>query len=245
MIPQVASFPPSLDFPEQVSVSFNGFDARAFQILEALREQPHIEKYRQLKSEIQTYIKEPFRLFRDDLVINWVLPHQLPFETERYVFSRLLKNDFGKGGCHHHIWLAFYRTGMRRLGDVQLAHTLRYNGFSTSLFIGENAPNLLRQIKTTISENKTAFLDELNNVVENEDWVFKIKPEKAQGAECLEYTGTIEAVPSELEKAKAIWWHSFVDSEDIVRKGKEHLVWSLSRIRSVWSLYRFLLTTLE
>ena len=116
--------------PEPLDLTFEGFAPEAFAILERLRDEPHIAQYRKEKAGIKRYITEPFKRFRDDLVVNWVLPNRLDFETEKNVFSRLLKNDFGAGGCHHHLWMAFYRPGRRRLTDVQLAPCITPDGFT-------------------------------------------------------------------------------------------------------------------
>ena len=245
MIPTVQSFPNVLQIADPLSVHFTGFNARAFEILEALRERPHIETYKAFKGDINTCIKRPFAQFRDDLVVNWVLPSQLPFEAERNVFSRLLKNDFGKGGSHHHIWMAFYRNGLRRLGDIQLAHTVRHNGFSTSLYVGDNAPELLRSIRAYITSNATPFLEKNNELLSEEGWFFRVKPGKAQQGEYLEFDSELKKLPVEISGARGIWWSQFIAKEQIIGKGEQHMHWTLKCIQSVWPLYLFLLTALE
>ena len=59
-------------------------------MLDRLRDEPHIDQYKSEKPGVTDHLKAPFRRYRDDLVVNWVLPNRLDFETERYVFSRLL-----------------------------------------------------------------------------------------------------------------------------------------------------------
>ncbi|MBO6574378.1 MAG: hypothetical protein JJ896_03095 [Rhodothermales bacterium] len=111
-----------------------GFDDDAFSALSDLQERPVIEQYQEDRERIQRAVVAPFKLYRDDLVLNWVLPAQWPLETERNVFSRIPKNDFGKGGANHHYWLSFYRPSRSRLKDIQLAHSLFPDRFVLGLY---------------------------------------------------------------------------------------------------------------
>jgi len=241
VIPVRSEFPSELYFPEELSVSFEGFGSDAFDTLQAIKEAPHIDTYRSLKKVIEPSITQPFKRFRDDLAVNWVLPNMLPFETERNVFSRLLKNDFGAGGCHHHLWLSFYRIGLRRLSDIQIAHTIRNSGFATSLFLGDNAPKLFNAVKAQIYANPDIFLERVNILLEREGWVFRIRPQKAGHGEYLEFKTGVSGVPGEIEKAKGIWWTTFFPKESILNQGGPLLEKSIHAIQDLWPLYLFLL----
>jgi hypothetical protein len=118
---------------------FPGFGPPAFEALERLRAEPHIARYRQEKATIASFIQAPFAAYRDDLAVEWVIPSRIPLETERNVFSRILKNDFGAGGAHHHYWLAFYPQGGRRLESLQLVHSLQPDRFDLGLYVPERA----------------------------------------------------------------------------------------------------------
>ncbi|MBX2821526.1 MAG: hypothetical protein KTR29_17650 [Rhodothermaceae bacterium] len=241
MIPVRSEFPTELLFPEELSVSFEGFGSDAFDTLQSIKEAPHIETYRSLKKVIEPSIIQPFKRFRDDLAVNWVLPNMLPFETERNVFSRLLKNDFGAGGCHHHLWLSFYRVGLRRLKDIQIAHTLRESGFSTSLFLGENAPSLFNAVKAQIHANPGAFLELVNRLLQREGWAFRVRPHKAMHGEYLEYKSELATIPGEIGRAKGMWWTTFSPKESILNQGGPLLEKSILAIRDLWPLYLLLL----
>ena len=235
------NFPLALHFPNPPLVSFDGFGPEAFSTLDAIKKEPHIGTYRPLKPVIEAAIKQPFKQFRDDLVVNWVLPNELPFETERNVFSRLLKNDFGNGGCHHHLWLAFYREGLRRLSDLQVTHTIRDNGFSSSLYIGENAPVLFNQIKRQIIDNPLPFVSLVDELLVDNEWVFRFRPEKANRNEYEQYKNSLSVIPTGLGSAKGIWWHKFYPKDTILNKGPLLVESSLQAIKAVWPLYLFLL----
>ena len=68
---------------------FQGFSLETFGLLGRLEAAPHISTYRSEHGNIREYLDGPFKAYRDALVLSWVLPNQLPFETERNVFSRL------------------------------------------------------------------------------------------------------------------------------------------------------------
>ena len=234
-------WPAILNQPDTLSVSCEGFGKRLSVHCQTLKEAPYIDTYRALKPLIRSSIVEPFKRFRDDVVINLVLPNQLPFETERNVFSRLLKNDFGAGGCHHHLWMSFYRMGMRRLSDLQLAHTLRDNGFSSSLYIGDNAPDLFKKVKKRIAENPVGFLECVNTLLERESWYFRVRPHNGKRGTYIEYTTRLLDLPNEIVRSKGIWWGVFSSKEAILDKGELLVGRSIEAIQALWPLYLFLL----
>ncbi len=223
--------------PDPLDLTFEGFAPEAFAILERLREHPHIEQYREEKTGIRRFITEPFKRFRDDLVVNWVLPNRLDFETEKNVFSRLLKNDFGAGGCHHHLWMAFYRPGLRRLTDVQLSHSITPKGFSTGLFVGDYAKALLRQAKTRIAAEPARFLALVNPLLQSK----KLCIYHTTGKQKMKtfYDGPLDELPPELFIATGFLIRCYVCREE-AQTGEGSLVrWSLDRLRCLWPLYRF------
>ncbi|QXD15338.1 hypothetical protein GQ464_018410 [Rhodocaloribacter litoris] len=126
---------------------FEGFGPAAFAALARLKAEPHIERYRVEKEALRRYVQAPFRRLRDDLAVRWVLPNALALETERNVFSRFLKNDFGAGGCHAHYWMAFYRVGRRRLADVQLIVSLHADGLKVGVYAGEPARAVWKAVR--------------------------------------------------------------------------------------------------
>ena len=241
MRPVASEFPPELLIADPLSISFEGFGAEAFDALKSIKAAPHIDTYRVLKPVIKSSIVEPFKRIRDDLVVNWVLPNLLPFETERNVFSRLLKNDFGAGGCHHHLWLSFYRPEMRRLTDVQLAFTIRDSGFSVSLFIGNNAAKIFSKIKRRLPMQTVEFIDLTNALFQEGDWAFRFRPVKASTGENLEYNTQLVEFPDGILHSKGMWWSILFPRETILDNGKQLVDLSLQAVQALWPLYLFLL----
>ncbi len=226
----------ALYLPETLDLRFEGFSPEAFALLERLREHPHIEQYRKEKPEIRTHLQEPFKRFRDDLVVNWVLPNRLDLETEKNVFSRLLKNDFGAGGCHHHLWMAFYRTGRKRLTDFQLSHSIDPEGFTSGLYVGDYARDLVKQSLLHIRNEPERFLGLVNALVEKQGWKFFYYKGSKQ---TFAWQPAVH-LPDDLFRADGLWFRTnFARSEVLHWKG--NLVRRvLEAMHTVWPLYTFL-----
>lgn len=231
----VAVFPEDITLPTSLDLTFEGFAPEAFAILERLREEPHIEQYRRERAAIRTYLTEPFKRYRDDLVVNWVLPNRLPLETERNVFSRLLKNDFGAGGCHHHLWMAFYRPGRRRLTDVQLSHSIRPEGFEVGLFVGGYARTLVRQAKSQIAETPDAFLALLNPLLQEYTLGYRYGSGERRVRQVC--TQPLDTIPDDVQKADALWLRRRFAREDVLRWEGVLVEHALVAIHELWPLY--------
>ena len=228
-----------LAVPEPLDLSFEGFGPEAFAILERLRERPHIEQYREEKAGIERHIKAPFKRYRDDLVVNWVLPNRLDFETERNVFARILKNDFGAGGSHHHLWMAFYRPGRKRLTDVQLSHGISPDGFTVGLFAGAYAKEVFREAKARIEREPERFLGPLNALLERGAWRFSIYAGAGKSQARDVHEAPLAALPERFGKAKALWLRTVLPRERVLAWEGALVGHALEAVGDLWPLYRF------
>jgi len=96
------------------------FSARTFNLLAGLNKTPTKEFYIEHREEFASDLEEPFqRLFK--LVVDR-LPKEITarLETENRLFSRILKNDWGRGGAWDHYWGALYPKGGKRIETAQL-----------------------------------------------------------------------------------------------------------------------------
>ena len=165
-LPTTATLPASVTPVVPPSRAFGGFTGEAFDVLGALRREPNVTAYRREKARIEAHVTGPFRRYRDDLVVSLVLPNRLPFETERNVFSRLLKNDYGAGGCHSHLWMSVYRHGRKRLTDPQLSHSIDPDGHSVGLYVGDHYGDYFARFKDRVAAEPSAFAAILRGIVE-------------------------------------------------------------------------------
>lgn len=225
-----------LHTPGTLDLRFEGFTAGAFAVLERLHANPHVEQYRSEKDAIATHVTEPFKAYRDDLVLNWVLPNRLPFETERNVFSRLLKNDFGAGGCHHHQWMAFYRPPRRRLSDVQLSHSLYPDGFVFGLYVGEYAKGLFRAIRTQMTEQPKRALGMINTLI-GRGYTFTFAPTVTRALGSPTFTEPLGDLPDDLRHAKGMWVRRWVERDDVLDAGPELVRLAIEAQAELWPLY--------
>jgi len=213
--------------------TFEGFAPEAFEALARLKAHPHIEQYRQEKSALRRYVQEPFRRLRDDLVVNWVLPSALALETERNVFSRFLKNDFGVGGCHAHYWMAFYRQGRRRLADVQLIVSLHFDGLRVGVYAGEPARAVWRAVRAHLPEAGVSVLESIIPLLQ-----IKIYPRKGEACS-IGGEDDLQRLSVLLRGAEGIWAGRSLSRTAVLRQGPEVVDWILETWRLAWPLYRF------
>ncbi|CAM3285247.1 hypothetical protein [Rhodothermus bifroesti] len=223
----------ALCVPEPSRLSFEGFSTEAFAALERLKAQPHLEQYRLEKPLLQQHVQQPFRRLRDDLVVHWVLPNALALETERNVFSRFLKNDFGAGGCYAHYWMAFYRQGWRRLADVQLMVSLHADGLRAGVYVGEPARTVWQQVRVALMEEGIEVLRSLLPLLQ-----FKIYLRKGN-RRLLPETELPQALPAVLRSAEGLWAGATLSREEVLHCKSAVVFWILTVWRQAWPLYRF------
>ena len=221
---------------DSLDLRFTGFTPEAFAVLERLRRHPHIEQYRAEKEAIAAHITAPFKAYRDDLVVNWVLPNHLPFETEKNVFSRLLKNDFGAGGCHHHQWMAFYRPPLRRLTDVQLSHSLYPDGFVFGLYMGEYAKALFRDAKTWMLDDPARTLDLLNGLIQC-GYTFTYASTVTKSLASPTFSEPLTTLPEDLDRANGMWVRREVPRDIVLDTGPDLVRLAIAAQAELWPLY--------
>jgi hypothetical protein len=224
----------------ELDLTFEGFEAEAFEVLARLRSHPHIEQYREEKDAFRACVQEPFKRYRDDLVVNWVLPEQLGFETERNVFSRILKNDFGAGGSHHHLWMAFYRPGLRRVTDLQLAHSIYPDRFTVTLFAAEHMKDVFRTARRRILEAPEHFLGLVNPLLE-EEWFFAVTWGSGQARREQAFEAPAASLPADFSSCATFRLRRAFSRDDVLAWGPGLVGRALEAVHALWPVYAFLL----
>lgn len=237
--PFAGRFPTTLFVPEQPDLTFDGFHPEAFEILDRLKVNPHVEQYRHEKEDIRQYLTDPFKRYRDDLVVNLVLPNALPLETEKNVFSRLLKNDFGAGGSHHHLWMSFYRLGSTRLKDIQLPHSIDPEGFSVGLYLGSHAPALLKEARQRIRTGASEFSALVTDLLAAPRWRFNYYLGTGASEQSRRVDGPLFDVPADLSRASGLWFRAHFEREEVVSWRGALVPHALRAMQDIWPLYLF------
>lgn len=221
---------------QPLSLRFEGFTPETFAVLSRLQARPHIEQYRAEREALQEHLTAPFKAYRDDLVVNWVLPNRLPFETEKNVFSRLLKNDFGAGGCHHHQWMAFYRPPRRRLTDAQLSHSVYPDGVTFGLYLGEYAKGLFRDARAAVLDDEERALDLLNGLIDR-GYTFTYAPTVTKTLASPTFTEPVDALPDDLGRAKGMWVRRKLGRDEVLAVGPDLVRRAIEAQAELWPLY--------
>ncbi|OZC03389.1 hypothetical protein [Rubricoccus marinus] len=238
-LPPVPDAAPPFVTPEPLALRFDGFPAEGLEALERLRAEPHIGRYREEKEVIKRAITEPFKLYRDDLALNWVIPNGIPFETEKNVFSRILKNDFGAGGSHSHLWMSFYRLPRKRLTDIQLSHAVHPDAFRWGLYIGDYARGLFGPARQRLMDEPSDALAILNGLIER-GYRFSFAPHVTKPEGRPEFSEPLAALPDGLERAKGIWIMRRIGREEMDALGPRLVARAIEEQAALWPLYRFL-----
>ncbi len=145
---------------------------RAFDLLALLEESPYAATYSQRKEEYVSQLEDPFKMLFSNATET--LPDSISetMELTRNVFSRIPKNDYGRGGAHSHYWGAIYPKEGKRISDAQLFLWVNHErvriGFSIGSYAGRPHERHL--------QNATRYGQQLARMFESglEDlgWVF-------------------------------------------------------------------------
>ena len=94
--------------------------SEAFTLLEQLHLNPTAEFYSTHAEEFKQRLEKPFRQLLG--AVGQRLRPEITelMETEKRIFSRIVKNDWGRGGAWDFYWGAFYPEGGKRIESAQL-----------------------------------------------------------------------------------------------------------------------------
>lgn len=137
------------------------FSAECFTLLAGLKETPTYAFYQAHKTALQNLVQTPFqRLLREVVkrLPTAMLPH---LETEKRLFGRIPKNDYGQGGANSFYWGALYPKGGKRIGDAQLYMLIN----STALKIGFWLPDEQTEAVKRFVEQAPLHVEQLVELV--------------------------------------------------------------------------------
>jgi 5-methylcytosine-specific restriction enzyme B len=79
-------------------------------------------------------------------------------ETEKNIFSRIPKNDYGQGGAWAHYWGAFYPKSGQRTADAQLFAYINASELSIGFYIGEYGDVPRQRLWRNLREKQSVLL---------------------------------------------------------------------------------------
>ena len=111
--------------------------SEAFRLLEQLHLNPTAEFYHTHAEEFKQGLEQPFQQLLG-AVAQRLRPEVTELmETEKRIFSRIRKNDFGRGGAWDFYWGAFYPRGDKRTESAQLFVGMHEDYLEFGFYIGE------------------------------------------------------------------------------------------------------------
>ena len=145
--------PPQVEAPKMTDDTMApiAFSERTFQLLGELHETPRSEVYLDQKTAFVDHVEKPLRFLMRQVVAQ--LPAAIPerMETENGLFSRILKNDFGRGGAWPYYWGALYPKGGKKSDGVQLYLSVQHDrleyGFGFSDFDSDQRDRFQRNAR--------------------------------------------------------------------------------------------------
>ncbi len=113
------------------------FVQRAFELMGGLAENPTKEFYAAHKEEFKGLVERPFQSLIKHVASKLSPTITDVIETEKGVFARIQKNDWGRGGAWPFYWGAFYPKGGKRIRDAQLFAWMNGDCLDFGFFVGE------------------------------------------------------------------------------------------------------------
>ena len=145
--------PPQVEAPKMTddTTAPIAFSERTFQLLGELHETPRSEVYLDQKTAFVDHVEKPLRFLMRQVVAQ--LPAAIPerMETVSRLFSRILKNDFGRGGAWPYYWGALYPKDGKKSDGVQLYLSVQHDrleyGFGFSDFDSDQRDRFQRNAR--------------------------------------------------------------------------------------------------
>lgn len=172
-------------------------------------------------------------------------------ETENYLFSQILKNDYGRGGAWPYYWGAFYVPSESRVTSPQLYATVRHNRLECGFDIGDRADGFLDRFQQNLSAGGVETKRLLQECLDTNELTFGCRrdeiivkensiqiPGERPFEKWIEHVKTIETPDTDASVMKAL------PRADVLGASEDELIGEVvSTFKMVWPL--FLLATEE
>lgn len=160
------------------------FTTRTFELLQGLHENPTRDFYSAHKREIKEHLEEPFRMLFLDVAAHLPETIRAHMETDKGVFARIVKNDWGQGGAWDYYWGAFYPKGGKRIEDAQLFLWINRSRLDFGFYIGAYGTATRSRFLRNCKQYSAAVLEDLADVLADDGLSFGQREEQptARGA---------------------------------------------------------------
>jgi len=117
-------------------------------------------------------VEQPFQELMQQVAAQLPAPVCNAMETEKRIFSRILKNDFGQGGAWPFYWGAFYPKGGKRVEDAQLSLGIHPDQLHYGFYIGELGSEQRKRFQRNCRENRSVLSELLEDLISEESLLF-------------------------------------------------------------------------
>ncbi len=198
------------------------FSEMTFQLLQQLHENPTKKFYSENAEAFNTYLREPMKLLFEAIASDMPAEFRRQMETEKKLFSRIPKNDWGKGGAWDYFWGAFYPKGENRVTSEQLYVLADRHGIRYGLSRGEHSPKTYSGIKDLLKRNP-AIEKQVKQMLQSvSGLMFNTPDASSQGtplpASSQQFSGWMESPDTTVHQASV-----FVSRDDVLEMSFEEL----------------------
>jgi 5-methylcytosine-specific restriction protein B len=155
-IEALISPPPPPPPPNVASIS-----EKTFQLLAMLNENPRADVYNTHKDDFKIHVEASFQHLFKKATARLPASVTQDLETEKNIFSRIPKNDYGQGGAWDYYWGALYPKSGKRVEDAQLFLWIGHDRMRAGFYIGDYG-NTARE---RFSKNCTTHHEELRRLL--------------------------------------------------------------------------------
>ncbi|MGH0038291.1 MAG: AAA family ATPase [Myxococcota bacterium] len=206
----------------------SGFSEETFELLQRLSQEPTRACYEQHKEAIQEQVEKPLQELVHALAKRLPAESAGLLETERGLFSRIPKNDYGRGGAWDFYWGAFYPKGAKRINNAQLFVWINGERLEYGFFIGVQGKEVRDRVLAQLLGRGGPAADALEQSLEGHGFVFADRNSAVSG----EGYGSIEDALTYGSASDAVQARCLVAKDDLLTLSWEEL---LDRISSAFA----------
>lgn len=198
------------------------FSEVTFQLLQQLHENPTKIFYSENAAAFNTHLREPMKQLFATIASEMPPEFRKHMETENRLFSRIPKNDWGKGGAWDYFWGAFYPKGENRLTSEQLYVFADRHGIRYGLSRGVHSPKTYSGVKDLLKKNPVIEKQVRQMLQSIRGLVFNAPDASAQGtplpAASQQFSEWMESPVTSVDQASA-----FISREEVLSMSFDEL----------------------
>lgn len=148
------------------------FTATTFELMHELAENATTAFYQSKKETFEKYVETPFQTLLRDVAASLPPMMKQYLETEKRIFAKIPKNDYGQGGAWPFYWGAFYPQGSKRTTDVQLSLWLDHRYLEFGFYIGDYGDETRKKFQANTRKYGTQLLNWLGTRLPSQNLIF-------------------------------------------------------------------------